>query len=336
MQVTPKPWRRIVCCTMKNEGPYLLEWIAYHKAIGFDGFIICSNDCTDGTNLMLNRLDALGHVIHIDNPQGPNMDPQRSAYIKIRHHPEYANAEWALVIDADEFLCIKTGDQTLDALMTACGGADAISINWKTFGSDGKTEFVPDALVTERFTKGSTEYKPERGLFWGFKTLFRRELFDYLGVHRPRFFKHKPMPEAGTVKWVNGSGQDTGDKFYAKGWRSGPATVGYAHAQINHYAIKSREDFLLKRLRGTANSKNKSRISMEYWEKYDVNTNVDTSIPTAITRDGIAQLLADADLNALYRASLDSARRTIESEKSSDDVTEFLAAAKTQQKEVAA
>ncbi|WP_255449604.1 glycosyltransferase family 2 protein [Shimia ponticola] len=321
---------------MKNEGPYLLEWIAYHQAIGFDGFIICSNDCTDGTNLMLNRLDAMGHIIHIDNPQGPNMDPQRSAYIKIRHHPEYANAEWALVIDADEFLCVKTGDQSLDALLSACDGADAISINWKTFGSDGEAEFSPETLVTQRFTKGSTEYKPERGLFWGFKTLFKQKLFDYLGVHRPRFFKHQPMPEAGSVKWVNGSGQDTGDRYYAKGWRSGPATVGYAHAQINHYAIKSREDFLLKRLRGTANSKNKSRISMEYWEKYDINTNVDTTIPTDGLRSRIDALLEDADLAALYRASIDSARRTIDREKSSEDVVEFLAAAKPQKKEVAA
>ena len=321
---------------MKNEGPYLLEWIAYHQAIGFDGFIICSNDCTDGTNLMLNRLDAMGHIIHIDNPQGPNMDPQRSAYIKIRNHPSYKDAEWALVIDADEFLCVKTGDQNLDALMTACDGADAISINWKMFGSDGKTDFAPDDLVTERFTKGSTEYKPERGLFWGFKTLFKPQLFDYLGVHRPRFLKNKPLPEAGTVKWLNGSGHDTGDKFYAKGWRSGPATVGYALAQINHYAIKSREDFLLKRLRGTANSKDKSRISMEYWDKYDINTNVDTTIPTSGIRARIDALMADDDLAALYRASIDSALRTIAREKSSKDVTEFLAAAKPQEKEVAA
>lgn len=29
---------------MKNEAPFLLEWVAYHKAIGFDRIVIYSND----------------------------------------------------------------------------------------------------------------------------------------------------------------------------------------------------------------------------------------------------------------------------------------------------
>ncbi|NHX28195.1 glycosyltransferase family 2 protein, partial [Escherichia coli] len=72
--------RKIIVSTMKNEGPYILEWIAYHRAIGFDDFVLFSNDCTDGTNLILNRLDQMGIVQHFDNPLGPRMDPQRAAY----------------------------------------------------------------------------------------------------------------------------------------------------------------------------------------------------------------------------------------------------------------
>ena len=48
--------RKVLVSTMKNEGPYLLEWLAYHKSIGIDDFCIFSNDCTDGTNLMLTGL----------------------------------------------------------------------------------------------------------------------------------------------------------------------------------------------------------------------------------------------------------------------------------------
>ena len=33
---------------MRNEAPFILEWIAYHRAIGFDDFLIYSNDCSDG------------------------------------------------------------------------------------------------------------------------------------------------------------------------------------------------------------------------------------------------------------------------------------------------
>ncbi|MEO1704786.1 MAG: glycosyltransferase family 2 protein [Pseudomonadota bacterium] len=316
--------RRIVACTMKNEGPYLLEWIAYHRSMGFDGFVICSNDCSDGTNLMLNRLDAMGIVHHIDNPQGPNMDPQRSAYGKIKAHDAYQGAEWALVIDADEFMNVKVGDHSLDALIEACPGADAISCCWKMMGSNDQVEFDPEQLVTERFTRGSTDDAPENGLVWGIKTLFRPGKFDYMGVHRPRFHKHKGMPPAGTVRWYNGSGIDLGDVLYEKGWRLRSETYGYGLAQVNHYAIKSREDFILKRLRGTANAKNKDRINTEYWGKYDLNATEDTSIDTSAIRHELASLRADPDLAALERASIDSARRTLEDQRQIKDVRRFI------------
>ncbi|MEM8591997.1 MAG: glycosyltransferase family 2 protein [Pseudomonadota bacterium] len=317
--------RFTVACTMKNEGPYLLEWVAYHRSIGFDGFIICSNDCTDGTNLMLNRLDALGVIHHIDNPQGPNMDPQRSAYGKIKAHPAYAASEWALVIDADEFFNIKTGDHSVAALLAACPEADAISACWKLIGSGGAANFAPELLVTERFTHGSTDDKPENGLVWGFKTFFKPAKFDYLGVHRPRFHKHKPLPEPSHVKWVNGSGVDMGTRFYEKGWRCNGHSYGYDLVQINHYAIKSREDFILKRLRGTANAgSNKDRINAGYWGKYDLNATEDRSIHTAGIRAEMARLLEDRDLAALHRAAIDSAQRTLELQKRNPVVQAFI------------
>ena len=57
----------IVTC-MKNEGPFILEWLAYHRAIGFDDFLVYTNDCTDGTDTMLDALQARGIVQHRDNP----------------------------------------------------------------------------------------------------------------------------------------------------------------------------------------------------------------------------------------------------------------------------
>ncbi|MEM9435827.1 MAG: glycosyltransferase family 2 protein [Pseudomonadota bacterium] len=317
--------KRIVASTVKNEGPYLLEWIAYHRSIGFDGFIICSNDCSDGTNLMLNRLEEMGVVIHIDNPQGPNMDPQRSAYGKINRHPTFQAAEWALVIDADEFLNVKVGDHSVQALIDACPDAGAISLCWKLMGSAGEQQFDPDRLVTERFTRGSTDDAPENGLVWGFKTLFKPEKFDYLGVHRPRFHKHKPMPEEGHVLWYTGNGVEQGTRFYEKGWRCNKECYGYKIGQINHYAIKSREDFILKRLRGTANAgNNKDRINAEYWAKYDLNATSDASIYTGSIRAEMSKLLADEDLAALQRASILSARKLIEDQKKDASLTAFI------------
>ena len=37
--------KKILFSAVKNEGPFILEWIAYHKAVGFDAVLVVSNDC---------------------------------------------------------------------------------------------------------------------------------------------------------------------------------------------------------------------------------------------------------------------------------------------------
>ncbi|MEM6727463.1 MAG: hypothetical protein AAF618_03080 [Pseudomonadota bacterium] len=121
-------------------------------------------------------------------------------------------------------------------------------------------------------------------------------------------------------------GVDQGTRWYEKGWRCNHECWGYDLAQINHYAIKSREDFILKRLRGTANAgNNKDRINAEYWAKYDLNATEDATIWTGGIRAEMDKLLADADLAALYRASLDSAHRTLALQKENEGVQHFIA-----------
>jgi hypothetical protein len=302
--------RRItLVSTMKNEGPYILEWIAYHQSIGITDFVIFSNDCSDGTNLILNRLDLMGVITHFDNPLGPRMDPQRAAYSRANKLEEVQASDYVLIVDADEFLNVHTGDRSVNALIDACPDADAISVNWRLMGSCGEAQ-MQDAPVIKRFTRGSTFDEPENGLVWGFKTLFRPKTFDFMGVHRPKFFKDRELVP-GMAKWYNGAGEDVGGTYLQKGWRSNKDTLGYSLAQVNHYAIKSREEFLLKRLRGTANSKNKERIDMGYFGKYNLNTNEDASIPTAGVQDRIDEMMTDADLASLMRACHDSVARTI-------------------------
>ena len=49
---------RITAVTcVKNEGPFLLEWIAFHRVIGVTDFLFYSNDCTDATDRLLDQLE---------------------------------------------------------------------------------------------------------------------------------------------------------------------------------------------------------------------------------------------------------------------------------------
>lgn len=45
-----------ICAIVRNEARYILEWIAYHKAVGIDHFYIYDNQSTDETTDILIRL----------------------------------------------------------------------------------------------------------------------------------------------------------------------------------------------------------------------------------------------------------------------------------------
>ncbi|MGB0799552.1 MAG: hypothetical protein ACPGRD_09575, partial [Planktomarina sp.] len=51
-----------------------------------------------------------------------------------------------------------------------------------------------------------------------------------------------------------------------------------ALVQMNHYMVRSSEAFLMKRLRGTANSSEQDRISFEYFQQFNCNDKKDTTI----------------------------------------------------------
>ena len=48
--------RALAILGVRNEGAFLLEWLAHHRATGFTDFLVFSNDCEDGTDAMLERL----------------------------------------------------------------------------------------------------------------------------------------------------------------------------------------------------------------------------------------------------------------------------------------
>jgi hypothetical protein len=221
---------------------------------------------------------------------------------------EVREADWLLVIDADEFLNLHAGDRTLPALLEETGHPDAISLGWRLMGSGGAARWV-DAPVTGRFTRGCSLERPENGLVRGIKSLFRPAAFDYFGVHRPRFEKtRKALPP---VRWLNGSGREMSEVILRKGWRFPAGEEGYALGQVNHYAVKSREEFLLKRLRGTANSKNRDRLDLGYWARFDLNAEPDLSIETERAAEEADRLLADPELAALRRAAVSAARAAL-------------------------
>ena len=47
---------------VRNEGLYLVEWLAYHRQLGVDAFFIYANDNDDGSDALLAALSRAGVV----------------------------------------------------------------------------------------------------------------------------------------------------------------------------------------------------------------------------------------------------------------------------------
>ena len=307
--------------TVKDEGPYLLEWIYYYKMIGFTQIVIASNDCNDGTRQMLDLLDAAGEITHFENsdhPDGTQADPQNRAYDRFWEMSNVKDSDWVLVADADEFLNIHVGDGTLNALFAALddvaqGRVDVLSATWRVFGNSGIVAFE-DLPVIAQFTQAAPKGIHRIQRYTAFKTMFRPRVARKLSIHRPRLaprFQEGRQP----VLWVNGSGQAMPDRYLKQGWRFFEESYGAELVSMNHYMIKSSEAFLMKRYRGTANSADQDRIDFSYFETFNANDVAEASIQRHVP--ALERKLDDLkarhpDLALLHARSLDWHRRKLD------------------------
>lgn len=317
-----------IVTTMKNEGPFILEWLAYHRAIGVKDFLVYTNDCTDGTDTMFDLLQSKGIVQHRDNPfRKMELKPQHAALQAAEKEPVIQEADWVICMDVDEFLNIKTGDGTLDDLYAAVGDANLISCTWRLFGSSDLEVFSADPIIAQH-DRCAEELTPKPHQAWGFKTLFRNiGLFKKLGVHRPKGLQPQLWED---IRWVNGSGQPLPKNEFRNAWRSTQRTVGYDLVALNHYAVRNPESFLVKRDRGRVNHVDRDQ-GLAYWFRMNNNAVEDRSIQRHIPKmqAELARLMEDPEIAAQHHACVAAHRAKIDELKTDPAQAAFYAALNT-------
>ncbi|MEN8893955.1 glycosyltransferase family 2 protein [Planktotalea arctica] len=288
-----------VVSTMKNEGPYILDWVAHYKTLGFDHILVCTNDCTDPTVDILLRLQEMGHVIQhntIVRKAGIHRSALRQAS---RRYDEVMKAKWVFVCDVDEYLNIHIGDGSARALVEGSGeDADVISVPWRIFGPDGIEE-LKDAPVTEQFRMGEFEWdekeRPTTGKF--VKSIYtNQDKFQRMGLHAPVSLDE----HVANTKRVLPGGAD----YVVNGERTENPPL-FTHAQVNHYALRSMESFLIKRARGRANHSSHV-LGMDYWNKFNLNNEKDTSIDRykKASNKWVKEFKADKVLSELHEKAV--------------------------------
>ncbi|WP_323008029.1 glycosyltransferase family 2 protein [Pseudorhodobacter sp.] len=289
--------RALAILTLRNEGAFILEWLAHHRACGFTDFLVFSNDCTDGTDAILDRLQEMGHLTHIRNDGPHNEGPQWAALKAADKHPLVKAADWILVFDIDEFVNIHVGDHRLPALLAALPQATAIPLTWRLFGNAGLIGYE-DRPVTEVFTRTAPAvlHWPWRAAL--FKTLFRNDgSYEKLGVHRPRSPRNTDAQ-----RWFDGTGRELPPEFHRGRIFSPFGRDNYGLAQLNHYALGAMESYLVKCDRGRAN-RDASNFDLGYWAERNFSEVEDLSIQALAPRSKplLAELRADIVLNDLHQ-----------------------------------
>lgn len=269
--------KTLAITSMRNEGPHCLEWIAHHLAVGIDHFLIYTNDCDDGTDLILDALDSAGLVTHIQQAPKGKRTVQWQALKHATDHALVADADWVLATDCDEFINLRGPNETLkDMIAKLPEGTDAMAMPWRLFGHSGQIE-MRDQLTIERFTNAApTDIQLPLAHF--FKSLFRPAAFRQVGVHRPKR-KQDRLPN-----WVDGGGNPLPEIFARQDGRINMFgfQVSSDLVQLNHYSLRSAESFMVKRARGLPNHTERE-IGLGYWVERNFNTVEDISILPMVT-----------------------------------------------------
>lgn len=296
--------KTVVSC-MKDEGLFVTEWVAWHLMCGFDQVMVFTNDCTDGTDDILDVLARRYPVIRVDNPMYDGMGPQVSAMTKAFTMEEFTRSDWVLHCDADEFLRVTCGDHSVEALIDAAGPADCIALLWRYYGDSGLDHW-PGGSVLQQLRHCERRPRPHAAMH---KALFRPASFGGAIDHMPKSPKRPDvvLRSAGGVEMPNTA------LFHPQTARhrdAPPEALNWDNAYLAHYAVRCRDLFLLKNVRGDgmARDTDRNHLNSQFWRRSNRNDVIDRALRPQFRplRQRLAQMRQDPDLVALEQAAWDN------------------------------
>ena len=242
---TPPHYYLTVCAIAKNEGPYFQEWIEWHKSVGVEKFYIYDNESTDNTKEVLAPYVEAGIVEYIFWHGKKQQLPMYDDCLNKRR----LEARWIAVIDLDEFI-VPIKDKTIPDFLKRFEKFSAVEINWLIFGSGGAKK-KETGNVMERFKHHSA---PNHVLNRSVKSIIDpRRIFSFIGSHEAARISGRAADSHGEPIRINFRDREPQHDVI----------------RINHYAVKSYEEFLAKRARGMSRA-NRIR-GLDYFEKFDLN-----------------------------------------------------------------
>lgn len=210
-----------IAAIMKDEGPYLKEWLDFHILAGVDKFYLYDNGSTDNTTEILKPYIERGIV---EYKYWPGIKQQNPAYLDALNTHMY-DTRWLALIDLDEFIVPVCNRTIPDFLRTLPHNFGALIMSWVMYGSAGHTK-KPDGLVIENYKYHANKLRPS-----GVKSIVN-----------PRLVVRWSNPHANEVAGflVDENGKHLG--------RIDQTNNPPSHNKIrcNHYVTKSYEEYMAR------------------------------------------------------------------------------------------
>ncbi|MCC3528786.1 MAG: tetratricopeptide repeat protein [Microcoleus sp. PH2017_22_RUC_O_B] len=219
-----------LCAIMKDEAPYLIEWLEFHKLVGVERFYLYNNNSADNTLDIVKSYVQSGEVVLHDWPFSPQQ--QSSAY---EHCLEAyrQESEWITFLDLDEFLFPTEKDNLIEVL-EEFDSVPAVGVNTLIFGSCGH-ETRPEGLQIENFTQRSQDdFEPNRYI----KSIVRPE--QILRPNCPHFF----VPVNNELFTVTENNEPLTSSISER--------LSVQKLRVNHYYTRSKQEMKQKVMRGDA------------------------------------------------------------------------------------
>lgn len=218
-----------LCAIAKNEENYIHEWINYHLKLGFHRIIIYK----DNWEYSISR-ENVEEILCVSSEK-----IQVEVYNKCISDNKH-KFDYIAFMDIDEFLVLHTHSNITDFIKDfekRCGCVPAISINWVLFGDNNMKFDGKNYSVLNRFTMRKITPHPLVKSIANMK-------FENLLMHVHSPINYYSVTPDGKV--ISGSENENGNTNLA---------------QINHYFVKTKEEFKIKMERGRADITEKRKIN---------------------------------------------------------------------------
>lgn len=242
----------LVACA-RWERDSIMEWITYHRWLGFSHLYLYCNDDDPAELYRVVRPLVVGPDPFVTFHHFRFIGQQKAMYLHFLHNHK-AETEWFMFLDIDEFLRLPVHGNIADFAADLGREADAIYLNWCCFGNNGFDKRPSGDVLLNYTRRAAVAYNSST------KMLTRAAAIDaarlQLGPRSDFWHYWNSLENFDSLRVLNVLGEDM-HTYYdnekrTEAWLQRPEVYErlISTAVVNHYMFKSRHDFIMRTERG--------------------------------------------------------------------------------------